>query len=174
MAPTLFAPLVGWASDTYGPRWIATAGFVVALPPLVLLRLVEDNTTGHKVLLVALILVIGAGMTLVVVPVLAEMTYLVQARERRHPGSFGRKGAYAQAYGLFNMAFAGGTLVGPIWGGFIERSAGWGTMTWTLGLISVCSALPAAIFTGGFITRPDPPPKQRAKQEEEARARADV
>ena len=142
----------GWASDTYGPRWIATAGFVIALPPLVLLRLVEDNTIGHKALLVALIFVVGTGMTLVIVPVLAEMTYLVQARERRHPGGFGPNGAYAQAYGLFNMAFAGGTLVGPIWGGFIERSAGWGTMTWTLGLISVCSALPAvsAVFFGPF------------------------
>ncbi|KAI9858892.1 MAG: hypothetical protein M1813_007194 [Trichoglossum hirsutum] len=42
-----------------------------------------------------------------------------------------------------SCAFAGGTLVGPIWGGFIESKAGWGTMGWSLGLLSALSAIPA-------------------------------
>lgn len=106
-------------------------------------------------MLCALLAIIGLGLTLILSPVLAEITYIVDTKEKKHPGIFGSKGAYAQAYGLFNVSFAGGTMVGPLWAGFIERSAGWKTMCWTLGLLCVFSALPAWLFTGGFITRPD-------------------
>lgn len=114
-----------------------------------------ENTIDHKVLLCALLALIGLSMTLVISPVLAEITYLVEAKERKHPGIFGSKGAYAQAYGLFNVSFAGGTMVGPLWAGLIDMRAGWKTMSWTMGLLCVLSALPAWLFTGGLITRPD-------------------
>src|SRR5438067_1361046 len=35
-----------------------------------------------------------------------------------------------------------GTLIGPIWAGFVETKAGWGTMAWSLGLLSGLSAIP--------------------------------
>ena len=54
---------------------------------------------------------------------------------------------------LYKGAFAGGTLVGPIWAGFVESRVGWGTMSWTLGLFSAFSSIPAIIWTGGFITQ---------------------
>ena len=54
-----------------------------------------------------------------------------------------------KAYGLFNFAFAIGCLIGPLWGGFINKSAGWGTMTWSLGLLCGVSAIPTAIWCGG-------------------------
>lgn len=86
-------------------------------------------------------------------PLMAEITYLVEAKERRRPGAFGRGGAYAQAYGLFNMAFAGGCMVGPIWAGFVNERAGWGTMAWSLAVLSFVSAIPTAVWCGGFIGR---------------------
>jgi MFS family permease len=155
VAPSFLGPVVGWASDTYGPRYLATSGFIFSLPPLVCLRFVTENTIEHKVLLCALLALDGLGLTLVLGPILAEITYMVEAKEKKHPGIFGSKGAYAQAYGLFNVSFAGGTMVGPLWAGLIERAAGWKTMSWTLGLLCVTAALPAWLFTGGFITRPD-------------------
>lgn len=42
-------------------------------------------------------------------------------------------------------------MVGPLWAGLVESSAGWTTMCWTLGLLSAISAVPAGLFTGGLL-----------------------
>ncbi|MCJ1362369.1 hypothetical protein MMC16_001472 [Acarospora aff. strigata] len=151
--PSFSAPLVGWASDKYGPRWLATTGFILAFPFLVLLRLVTHHSLPQIVLLCALLALLGLSLTLVMPPLMAEITYVVEAKEKKNPGLFGKKGAYAQAYGLFNCAFAAGTLIGPIWAGFVEQRAGWGTMAWSLGLLSALSAVPTVVWTGGLLTR---------------------
>ena len=62
---SFIGPVVGWASDKYGPRWLATAGFIINMPCLVLLRLVHENTMGQKVLLCALLACIGLTLSLV-------------------------------------------------------------------------------------------------------------
>ncbi|EON68984.1 hypothetical protein W97_08242 [Coniosporium apollinis CBS 100218] len=149
--PSFLAPLAGWISDRYGPRWPATAGFILAAPCFVCLRFVTASSLQTKVLLCALLAVLGLALASAMPPLMAEITYVVQAKERKRPGSFGERGAYAQAYGLFNMAFAGGCLVGPIWAGLVRERAGWGTMGWSLGALSAVSAVPVAVWVGGFI-----------------------
>ena len=151
--PSFIAPFIGHLSDKSGPRWLAAGGFILACPFLVLLRLVDHDSLAQKVLLCALLALSGAAMTMVMTPLLAEITYMVEAKEKKNPEAFGAGGAYAQAYGLFNVAFAGGSLVGPIWAGFVEQRAGWGTMSWTLGLLSAVSALPVVVYSGGLITK---------------------
>ena len=151
--PSFISPLIGWMSDHYGPRWLAVAGFIFAIPFWILLRLVTHNSLGQKVLLCALLALVGVALTLVMPPLMAEITYVVEAKEKANPGRYGSQGAYAQAYGLFVMAFAAGTLIGPIWAGYVRDEAGWGTMTWSLGLLSLGGAVPCAIWTGGLITR---------------------
>ena len=42
-------------------------------------------------------------------------------------------------------------LVGPLWAGLVETSAGWTTMCWSLGLLSAVSAIPAGLLTGGLL-----------------------
>jgi Major Facilitator Superfamily len=113
--PTFASPMVGWASDKYGPRWLTVAGFTIAIPFWVLLRLVSHNSLGQKVLFCALLSLIGVALTLAMPPLMAEITYVVEAKERESPGRFGNTGAYAQAYGLFVTALAAGTLIGPVW-----------------------------------------------------------
>ena len=152
--PTFVAPLIGFLSDRYGPRWFAAAGFLLITPFLVLLRYVTHNSLNQKVLLCALLAFIGLCDALVFAPITAEITYVVEAKERKRPGLYGSNGAMAQAYGLFNMAWAGGALVGPILAGMVNETAGWGTMAWALGLLSFVTAFPTAIWTGGPITRP--------------------
>ena len=152
--PSSVGPFVGILSDRYGPRWFAALGFLLTTPFLVLLRYVTHNSLNQKVLLCALLFFIGLCDTLVFAPITAEITYVVEAKERKRPGLYGTNGAMAQAYGLFNMAWAGGCLVGPIWAGMVNETVGWGTMAWTLGLLSFVTAFPTAIWTGGLITRP--------------------
>ncbi|KAL8832710.1 MAG: hypothetical protein Q9191_000111 [Dirinaria sp. TL-2023a] len=150
--PSFAAPAVGWYSDKKGPRLPVFLGFLLGAPFLILLRLVNHGGTNQIVVLCVLMTFLGVTMTMVITPLLAEFTYVVDAEERRRgPHSFGDRGAYAQAYGLFMTAFAGGMLVGPLWAGLIVTAAGWETMAWTLGLLSAVSAVPAGLITGGYI-----------------------
>lgn len=184
---SFLGPVVGFYSDKYGPRWFATVGFIVACPFLILLRLVHKDSLDQKVLLCALLALIGVTLTLVsawnrarlfcapqtytdqtaifqvLTPMMAEITYAVDAKTRRHPpGFFGKNGAYAQAYSLFNMAWAAGTLIGPLLAGMINQRAGWGVTTLILGIVSLVTAIPTAIWTGGSIW------KKRRRDREEA------
>ncbi|KAK0832035.1 hypothetical protein LTR73_002322 [Friedmanniomyces endolithicus] len=165
---SFFGPLVGWASDRVGPRWLATSGFALSCPFLILLRLVERDSLGQKALLCALLGFVGVGLTLVLTPMMAEITYAVDARARRLPkGAFGVNGAYAQAYSLFNMAWAGGCLVGPLLAGLVNQRAGWGPTTLILGVVSIATAVPTAVWTGGSIWK-------KRRSDREAAEGADV
>ncbi|KAF2169394.1 hypothetical protein M409DRAFT_20614 [Zasmidium cellare ATCC 36951] len=149
---TFTGPVIGRLSDKYGPRWLATSGFVVACPFLILLRLVDHNTLGQKVLLCALLALCGIGLTLALTPIMAEIAYAVEAKAARRPsGFFGENGAYAQAYALFNMAWAAGSMIGPLLAGLVNQSHGWPTATLILGCVSIFTAVPTAIWTGGSI-----------------------
>jgi MFS family permease len=150
--PCFAAPLVGRMADKHGPRWLATTGFTTCLPCLVLLRLITYHALEQIVLLCVLLVLLGMSLMLTMGPLMAEIAYLVEAKQKKNPGTFGTRGAYAQAYGLYFCGFAGGALIGPIWAGFMEQRAGWGTMTWSLGLLGGVTALPVLIFTGGLIT----------------------
>ena len=100
--PSFIAPLVGHISDRHGPRWLSFFGFLLSCPSLVLLRLVDHGGIRQVVLLCALLVLLGLTLTLVMTPLLAEITYVVEDQETKEPGKFGERGAYAQAYGLFN------------------------------------------------------------------------
>ncbi|KAI7586447.1 hypothetical protein KC316_g5588 [Hortaea werneckii] len=151
---SFLGPLVGWACDRVGPRWFATAGFTACCPFLILLRLVHDNTLQQKVLLCALLALFGLTQTVVLTPMMAEITYSVDAKaQTRPPGFFGKNGAYAQAYSLFNMAWAAGSMVGPLLAGLVNQRAGWGVTTMILGIVSIVTAIPAVIWTGGSLRK---------------------
>lgn len=149
---SFFGPLVGYLTDRHGPRLYAIAGYLLACPFLILLRLVDHNSLEQKVLLCALLALIGLCLTLEITPMMAEITYAVNAKaERRPPGFFGKNGAYAQAYSLFNIAWAAGCMIGPLLGGLVAEAKGWGTATLILGLISGVTVIPTTIWTGGSI-----------------------
>lgn len=163
---SFLGPLVGHLSDIWGPRWLATAGFLGSCPCLILLRLVDGDTLRQKVLLCALLALIGLGLTLSVVPLMAEITYAVDAKARRRPvGYFGSHGVYAQAYGLFNVAWAAGCMVGPLLAGLVNQRAGWKVTTLMLGCVSVVTAVPVAVWTGGSIWK-----ARREKKGDDGRA----
>lgn len=149
--PQFVAPLVGFISDRSGPRAPTTIGLFGSIPFWVCLRFVTYDSIEQKVLLCSMLTMIGFCLTLVMAPLMAEIDHVVELEEKRRPGSLGKRGAAAQGFGLFNAAFAIGTLIGPLWAGFVVQNAGWGTMGWTLGLLSGVAAISTGIWTGGRI-----------------------
>jgi MFS family permease len=149
--PALFSPIFGGISDKFGSRFITTIGLLGAVPFWVLLRLVTYDSIGQKVLLAALLVFIGFCISLVFAPLMADIDHAVAIEEKKRPGSMGKRGAAAQGFGLFNLAYALGTLIGPLWAGFVVQKGGWGTMGWSLGLLNGVCAITTFAWTGGRI-----------------------
>jgi MFS family permease len=149
--PSLFSPIFGGLSDKFGSRTITTVGLLGAVPFWVLLRLVTHDSIGQKVLLAALLVFIGLCISLVFAPLMADIDHAVALEEKKRPGSMGKRGAAAQGFGLFNLAYALGTLIGPLWAGFVVQNGGWGTMGWSLGLLSGVCAVTTFAWSGGRI-----------------------
>lgn len=158
MVPHLVDPITGWVIDRFprSCRYFTAAAFFCALPVMVLLRLVTENSMQHRILLCALLALVGLCFAVAMPPLVAETFHAVKEKEDETPGIFGRGGAMALAFGLVNMGFAAGALIGPFFAGFIRQSAGWGTMGWALGLIAGSSSVPILLFLGGWILRPVP------------------
>lgn len=110
--PNFVAPAVGYLSDRFGPRWLVFSGFILGIPPWVCLRYITHDSMSQKVLLCVVLALLGATLTVAMTPLMAEITYVVEAKEKKNPGIYGSAGAYGQAYALFIMAFAAGTLIG--------------------------------------------------------------
>ncbi|KAK7888453.1 hypothetical protein LTR67_008799 [Exophiala xenobiotica] len=153
IAPNFVGPVVGHWTDKYGPRWLAASGLLLCVPFWVLLRLVDHNSVGQAVLLCALLVLLGAATTLVMISLLAEFSKVCDVKVRQEPNLFAGKSAYAQSYSIFNVAWAAGSLLGPLIAGAVKSSAGWKTMTWTMSIWCAVGVLPTLMYSGGMITR---------------------
>lgn len=149
--PSIIAPLVGIYVDKRGPRHPAAFGILLCVVPLVLLRLVTHNGMRQLILLCVLFSLISFCLTITVVPFLAEITYVVAAKEKSHSGTFSKRGASAQAFGMYMSAFSAGILIGPLWGGLLIDRAGWENLTLSLAALSAICFVPALLWTGGWI-----------------------
>lgn len=151
--PHFFEPLIGRIIDRYksSPRFLAAGAFFFSTPVYVLLRFVTHNSMDQKVLLCALLALIGTSVSTALPSLMTEVSYIINHIEEKSPNAFGPGGAMAQGYGIFNSAFAAGSLVGPVWAGFVRNQHGWGTMSWTLGLLSGVTSIPVLLTMGGWI-----------------------
>ncbi|OAF63119.2 hypothetical protein VC83_00417 [Pseudogymnoascus destructans] len=70
---------------------------------------------------------VGLCVNIILPPAMAEIAYVIEAKEMKEPGG----------------------LVGSLWAGMIIDRSGWGTVTWTLGLLSAVTAIPAVAWMGG-------------------------
>lgn len=66
----------------------------------------------------------GIFLTLIISPLAADLSFAVDQMELEDPGCFGEKGAYAQAYALFNCSMAAASVVGPLLVGSIQARYG--------------------------------------------------
>ncbi|KAL3456650.1 major facilitator superfamily domain-containing protein [Aspergillus heterothallicus] len=155
VVPHLVDPLVGSLVDRLpnAARFLISGAFVSAITPAILLRLVDTYSMNDKVILCALLAVIGLCLAIANTPLMLETFFAVKEKESALPGRLDttRGGAVAFAFGLSNMAFAAGSVVGPFFAGYIRQRAGWDTFAWAMGLIVGVSSVPAVLWTGGWI-----------------------
>ncbi|KAE8353685.1 major facilitator superfamily domain-containing protein [Aspergillus coremiiformis] len=144
----VLSPLAGSCVDRSGPFWPAVAGFALTAPSMMLLGLVRENTPRDSVLLRLFLFLFGCGVSMAMPAMMTEISMATEAVEKRYPRVFGVRGAYAQAYGLSNAAFAVGTLAGPLYAGYIREWAGWVAMAVSLGGLGVVMVLLVGVFTG--------------------------
>jgi len=144
--PVLFiSPLAGWLCDRSGPKVPALGGLLFSVPFLILLRLPhasKDNEADQVAILCVILACLGTTLTFVIPPSMSEVALVLRER-----GS----GEYGQAYGLFNVAFSGGFMVGPLWGGYVAQNAGWNVLVGSLAGLAGFSVVPVVIWTGGGI-----------------------
>lgn len=150
LAP-LFGPLFGHLGDRIGAKSTVSLGFAFTAPLLVLLRFVDHDGKEQVALLCTLLLFIGIALSMILTPVFSEATYLVDDLTQSQPGVWGKngKGAYAQAFGLMNMAYAAGSLVGPLMGGFLVERVGWGNLMAGTGVACAVCVGPVMTVMGG-------------------------
>lgn len=156
--PGFFSPLVGMLSDRVGARWPTLGGFLATLPLLVCMRFVTDDSTAHKVLLCALLALLGTSTTFCNVPLMAEITYSIEAKAERNPGVWGDKGVYGIGYGLYTTAFALGGTIGSFMAGYVNAGRGWSTMTWALA-VWCAGGVVVSFWVGG--AKPASKPRRR-------------
>ena len=65
-----------------------------------------------------------------------------------HPDVFGTRGAYAQAYSLFDTALGVATVVGPTWSGLFFEKTTWQLTSGTLAVLCAVGAVPVWAYTG--------------------------
>lgn len=118
-------------------------------PCLACLRFVTHNTLQQKVLLCALLTLIGAGFDFTMPALMVELQCVLDDMEAEEPGVFGDNGATGQGFSLESMAQYGGLALGPLVGGFVETHYGWNAMTLFLGILSVITAIPMLWLSSG-------------------------
>ncbi|KAK6837167.1 hypothetical protein RU639_001384 [Aspergillus parasiticus] len=143
MVPQVMSPLYGYTIDRWPRlrRYQAALALLSAVPILVCFRYVALNTLQDKVLLCALLTLLGTCFAILEPPIMVEMSCIVEELQSQQPGIFGKGGATAFAYGLSNCAFAAGAMAGPFLGGWVWDAYGWATMGWVLALPLGASSL---------------------------------
>ncbi|KAF2208972.1 hypothetical protein CERZMDRAFT_48274 [Cercospora zeae-maydis SCOH1-5] len=151
--PAIAGPLIGKLTDKYGGRWFLAGAFLVLCPALVILRVVDQDTSGQKAILIVLLLIIGCCLAIILEPLFGEIAHRSRelAREDLDAGEDCPRGYYGQAYGFFNMAWALGDTLGPLLCGFVVEARGWAMGTLALGVLCGVTAVPVVMFCDGWL-----------------------
>ena len=146
--PYAAGPLTGRLGDLYGAKKVICAGFGCLMPLILLLRVIDHYEAGQVALLCVLLFAIGTAMNMVLTPAWSDTIHLVKMKSEQAPEIFGEKGAYAQAFGLLNMAYAVGSVLGPLMGGWLIQEVGWNRLTLGGGILCGVCVIPCMLYTG--------------------------
>lgn len=148
----ILGPVAGWAVDKYGTKPAAVVGFAWLVPVLILLRLpTEGLETGTRniILYCAMLSLNGIGLAVIGSPSFVEASEVVERYHKANPEFFGSNGPYAQLYGFSSVFFCAGLTVGPVVGGALKDSIGYGNTNAVLAALSAIAAVASFFVIGG-------------------------
>lgn len=148
----ILGPVAGWAVDKYGTKPVAVFGFAWLVPVLVLLRLPTEGLESGKnniMLYCAMLALNGVGLAVIGSPSFVEASEVVQKYDQANPDFFGANGPYAQLYGFSSMFFCAGLTLGPILGGALKDSIGYGNANAVFAAVSAITAVLSYLVVGG-------------------------
>lgn len=146
--PSFAGVYIGRLISRVGVRIPAGVAFLLSGLVWISMRFVNNSVAFDIGLLIGLLVMLGLAIVTVEITSMTEVSQVVVDYETDNPGAFGEKNPVAQAYALYNMAFAGGQLLGPILAGGIRIRAGWSAMTLVLGLLCAVTAIPMGLLSG--------------------------
>ncbi|KAJ2956909.1 hypothetical protein NQZ79_g7303 [Umbelopsis isabellina] len=156
-------PLTGYMADKYGAKIVVLVCTSITTVLCAMLG-VPNHSTGVAPLIVILVLE-GFFCAGVQSPILSEIAAVVTLENKEDGDSDG----FAKSYAVFNIAAAGGMLVGPLLGGFVYSALGY----FWLNIILTCAlalCLPIIYIwigaKGGLIQRPLPEGAEEATDED--------
>jgi predicted MFS family arabinose efflux permease len=120
-ASTTMHPIYGWLSDRWGGKRLMMVGLIASALALPLLNLANSFTSAALVMIL-----MWAVFSMIVTPSLA---YIAEVASAAGFESFG------VVYGVYNVAWATGLMVGPAAGGFLLERIGFGALTAGWGLL---------------------------------------
>ncbi|KAH8552540.1 major facilitator superfamily domain-containing protein [Umbelopsis sp. PMI_123] len=135
-------PLAGHLSDKFGCKIVILPSLVITAAMCMLLGVPNRASTIGP--LIVILVLEGFFSSMVLSPVLPEIAAVVALENKED----GESDGFAKSYALFNIALAGGMLIGPIIGGYIYSSIGFFWLNIILGII-LLSCIPIVwLWTG--------------------------
>ncbi|KAK3941962.1 major facilitator superfamily domain-containing protein [Diplogelasinospora grovesii] len=158
---TLVGPITGLLTrrTSNASRFLASSGFLICLPPLLLLGRLTENSSQTQIVLLAVLATISFGLGLCGDPIVKEIAQTTIAHTAL-PGSStneGRLGSVkeselaVQASSLSSLSYAWGSLIGPLFTGAISWVWNWEAMNRSLGVVSGSSGVLTLLFLQGWI-----------------------
>ncbi len=92
-------------------------------------------------LLCSLLVIIGLAMAMAMPAIIAEIGALVEEEKQKNPDGTNGIDTIATGWSLVNCTYAAGCMIGPLYTGLINNAAGWETTTWSLAILSGCTAI---------------------------------
>lgn len=92
--------------------------------------------------------VAGVGLNFILAPLAADMFDEVESLATQNPDRFGARGAYAQAYSLFDASLGLATVAGPVCSGVLLAKTNWQITSGMLAVICAIGAVPVFSYTG--------------------------
>lgn len=85
---------------------------------------------------------------MILAPLAADMFDEVEHLAKQNPDRFGSRGAYAQAYSLFDASLGLATVAGPTWSGLLLAKTNWQITAGVLAILCAIGAVPVFSHTG--------------------------
>ena len=146
----LIGPIAGWAIDRYGPKPLAVLGYLYLVPALIVLRIPQaEPYPQQSILYGGLLGVCGVGLAVIGAPSIVEAGSVVEKYHKRNPEFFGENGPYGQLYSINSMVFCLGLTVGPLLGGGLTESIGYGNANAVIAVLSFVVAVGCFFYLGG-------------------------